>query len=170
MGANRGKGPDKQAKGRRNSFGSDENPNVDEEVGPGSENKVAVSATSMGGRISHNMGQQPLRQAMMTNASTASEIKFEFGGMPSGAGSAAQDFQSSNFGTNFSENPYDFENFQNKEVFATQIQQNQNFDGFNFDMPQPNAGAQEKRKAPPAANDFGFDFGAPDPGAKPIKS
>lgn len=58
---------------------------------------------------------------MMSNTTTASEVKFEFGGMAQGSSSAAQDFQSSTFNTNFSENPYDFENFQNKEMFGTQI-------------------------------------------------
>lgn len=37
-------------------------------------------------------------------------------------------------------NPYEFENFQNKEMFSTQINQNKNNDfGFNFDQEPPPA-------------------------------
>lgn len=61
---------------RKNSFNSEENENVDEGIAR-EENRIAVSKTSMGGRVSRMGGEQPVRQSMMTNTTNAaSEIHF----------------------------------------------------------------------------------------------
>lgn len=130
-----GRGPEKQEgpfPARKGSFNSDENAHVGEEM-PENGNKVAVSATSMGGRLSHNMGQQPLRQSMATNLTAASEVQFEFAMPPNK--NPPQDFKANDFKTNANENPYDFGDFNNKAMFSTHQQADPGFDAFNFDMP-----------------------------------
>ncbi len=44
-------------KGRRDSFDEPEDTNDEDEIQPGAANRISVSATSMGGRISNNMGE-----------------------------------------------------------------------------------------------------------------
>ena len=112
-------GKSQQAKPeRKNSFNSEDNENVDEGIAR-EENRIAVSKTSMGGRVSRMGAEQPIRQSMMTNTTNAaSEIQFQFAGPPSSASKGLppprNDFQSraGGFDTNVNQaNPYDFDDF-----------------------------------------------------------
>ena len=62
--------PPQDKQERRNSFGSDDNANVDEGVGPDDDNRRVMSRQSMGGRASRMTAgdMNPNRQAMMTNS------------------------------------------------------------------------------------------------------